>query len=1584
MRKLFYILTLSLIIAFSSQTNAQKLNVAGIDASQFNTVKAFFTVTDNLGNTTNNVRKEDFIIKENGKRVNTLFDTKCNENPPELSIMLIVDRSATMGDPSDSANPLQTRYMDAKFAVKAFLEKLKFTGRTKVGLITFSGFFEYKREFTNQAQWILDSLDLITPSGPTNFNYALLEETYGKGAIKLLSEQPVDMKRIVIFLTDSDPSDIFSPPTKTSEIIQKCNDFGINFYSITLYNPIQKDLKKISDECRGKSFQVNDKDGLKLIYEQIADEIQKNYICNISWQSEYSCDPASLDRTVDIEFSQNGGPVTQITKNYQVPANGFVKVNFGQGIYSFGDPDIGIANAVSKTITFVSENSPLDIASFSFVPSSTFFTIKGITVNGVIANPPLSIKKGDTVSVEVVFTQEGQKDSRQSNLYLNSTPCTASVPVFGGITNVVLINPKNPTKAYRTCDAVNIQWGGVEIDKPVDLYYSANSGGTWTSIAKNRVGFNYNWTPLPAPGNTYKVKAETLPDTNFRWAKSFGNPSENVGRSIDITKDGLFLWATGWYQTPTTADPLQNVLNFDNKTLSSAGGRDIWVAKFTTDGKVVDAYSFGGSGNDSATAICVDPVTGDAFIAGTITGNTNEDVKFGSQNISAAKINSPHFFVAKIPFISGTPVVKVIGPVSPYTTSETWATRIKYDNTTKRVIAFGFARNQLLGSLDGNNYSFPTGGPTSFSAEFDPGTMACMGVNNGNINLSTFSKNWVAYTSTSTNTYTVGSYTGNRNFGKYGLTSVGLNDIFLTKFGSVPGSYDISADFSIEEPKLAFQASKVDLPCSNIGVPVDSTVVKLLLNPTTLPIDFTYTITPPNSGFSLIAPPTSILPGTANALDLRINYLPKTIGTQNATLTITGACAKPITIALSGCGKCGIEVTPKYDIGKSNLAVPVTGTISKVFKNLNNNLVRITPTTIPNTEFKILKVTTNGSKTFSGGSPIDVNAYAEVDVEIEFTPTQEGIRTAQLDFGIDAASGCSNVSTELTGLGVNSELTIIPLRYGIKRVDAKHTAQLKIYNTSINPASIDSVWFADKTVFEVVSNSVPNPIPGRDTGRVNITFLPRGEINYKQMAYVRYNNGTKLDSVQVDGTGGMPIVNPTLICPTTTLKFGETGTAYLRLANNSINSDTRITRIEIEDAGDFTFKDNTKTFTFLPNTIIPKGGVLPNIDLIYTPKAAGKRDVKFKIYADNSKGNLVDDVYPIPFENIYDASCNAVSPGGEEIVDFGGTLVCSEPTKVYTILNTDPVKDLVLDPPNIVGNNSSNFEINLINQETIKPNGTFDLIIKFKPTNEIAYTANFDILNNQNLKLKYTLAGKGEFIHHKSITANDIKLKPGLDTMLYVSAKVEALDKKIQNGISVDVIYKADEVAFLKDNAGNFIIPTTSVSSLTWSTPVLISPGRLQLRASGTFQTPFDGNLCKLPYRIYLGSTTYSEISMQSTVYTNCSSPVELTTKITVDGVCFLQGRLVEISAYDFIVGTPQPNPAIDKVKIDFSIPFDGPVEIELQSTAGSIVKSVTTNQLKAGVHSVEIPTDDLGTGIYFIQFKSLIFQDIKKVIIEK
>lgn len=1583
MRKLFYFLSLSLIIVLSNNSQAQKLNVAGLNTDNFNTVKAFFTVTDNFGNSTNKVNKSDFLIKENGKSVNALFDTECNENPPELSIMLIVDRSATMGDPSDTTNPIpgQTRYKDAKFAVKAFLEKLKFTGRTKVGLITFSGYFEYKREFTNQAQWILDSLDLISPSGPTNFNYALLDEFKGQGAIKLLGDQPADMKRIIIFLTDSDPTDIFSPQTKTSEIIQKCDEFGINFYSITLYNQIQKDLKKISDECRGKSFQVNDKDGLKLIYEQIADEIQKNFICNVSWKSEYSCDPTSLDRLVDIEFSQNGGPTTKVTKNYQVPANGFVKVNFGQSLYSFGDPDLGPANSVSKTITFVSENTPLNLNSFSFVPASTFFTVKSAMVNGVIVSVPFSINKGDTVSVEVVFTQEGQKDSRQSNLFLNSTPCTASIPIFGGITNVVLINPKTPTKAFRTCDAINIQWGGVEVDKPVNLYFSNNSGTNWTTIARNRVGFNYNWTPLPAPGNTYKVKAEVLPDTNFRWAKAIGNPSDNFGRSIDITGDGLFLWATGWYQTPTTADPLQNVLNFDNKTLQSAGGKDIWVAKFSNDGKVIDTYSFGGTGSDTATAICVDPVTGDAFITGSITGNINADVKFGTQSIAGATIGLPYFFVAKIPASGASPVVKILGAKSPYTTSEVWGTRIKFDNVNKKVIVFGFGKNQLSSNLDGIPINFNSTNASPFSIEFTPTTLACTNFSLGNINLTTFNKNFVAFTSTSTNTYTVGSFTGNRNFGKYGVTSAGMNDIFINKFGSVPGSSDISADFSIEEPKLVFQVSKVDLTCSNIGVPVDSTATKLLLNPTTLPIDFTYTITPANSGFSLINPPTTVLPGLVNAANLTINYQPKVIGTQNATLTITGACAKPISLALSGCGKCGIEVTPKYDIGKSNLAVPVTGIINKVFKNLNNNLVRINPKTIPNTEFKVIKMTANGSTTYTIGQAFDVDAYGEVDIEIEFTPTDEGIRTAQLDFGIDPNSGCSNVSTELTGLGVNSELTIYPLRFGLKRVDAKHTALLKIYNTSVNAASIDSVWFNDKTVFDVVGNSVPNPIPGKDTGRVAITFLPRAEINYKQMAYVRYNNGNKIDSVQVDGTGSLPIVNPTLICPNTTLKFGESGNATLRIANNSTNTDTKITRIEIQDAGDFTFLNGTKTLPVIPD--VTKGGNIP-ITLNFTPQAAGKRDVKFKIYADNSKGNLTDDVYPIPFENIFDASCNAISPGGEEIVDFGGTLVCSQPLKTYSITNSDPVNDLVIFGPPDVKGNSPNFVLSLQNDLVIKPNVTETFTITFKPTNEVVYSANFDLLNNQNLKLKYVLSGKGVYIHHSSIIANDIKLKPGLDTMLYVSAKVAALDKKIQDGISIDVIYKADEIAFLKDNMGMYITPTTSVPSLTWSMPVLLSPGRMQLRASGTFQTPFDGNLCKLPYKIYLGSTTYSEISMQSTIYTNCSSPIELTTKITVDGVCFLEGRLVEISQYEFIVGSPQPNPANEVVKIDFSIPYDGPVEIELQSTAGSIVKTVNTSQLKAGVHSVEIPTSDLGTGVYFIKFKSLIFQDMKKVLIEK
>ncbi|MEI6089791.1 MAG: T9SS type A sorting domain-containing protein, partial [bacterium] len=66
------------------------------------------------------------------------------------------------------------------------------------------------------------------------------------------------------------------------------------------------------------------------------------------------------------------------------------------------------------------------------------------------------------------------------------------------------------------------------------------------------------------------------------------------------------------------------------------------------------------------------------------------------------------------------------------------------------------------------------------------------------------------------------------------------------------------------------------------------------------------------------------------------------------------------------------------------------------------------------------------------------------------------------------------------------------------------------------------------------------------------------------------------------------------------------------------------------------------------------------------------------------------------------------------------------------------------------------------------------------------------------------------------------------------------------------------------------------------------------------------------------------------------------------------------------------PNPAGDKnVSINYSIKFDGVVELKLYNTNGVFIKELANSYQSSGSHLLSIPIDGLAQGTYYIEFKS-------------
>jgi uncharacterized protein (AIM24 family) len=120
------------------------------------------------------------------------------------------------------------------------------------------------------------------------------------------------------------------------------------------------------------------------------------------------------------------------------------------------------------------------------------------------------------------------------------------------------------------------------------------------------------------------------------WSRRFGGGLVDVGSGVAVDSGGN-VYVTGTFEG--TAD-------FGGGGLTSAGGKDVFVAKYTSAGSFVWSKQFGGSSSDFAGGIAVDGA-GDVAIAGRFQGSIN----FGGGNLTSA--GGEDAFLAKLSGASG-------------------------------------------------------------------------------------------------------------------------------------------------------------------------------------------------------------------------------------------------------------------------------------------------------------------------------------------------------------------------------------------------------------------------------------------------------------------------------------------------------------------------------------------------------------------------------------------------------------------------------------------------------------------------------------------------------------------------------------------------------------------------------------------------------------------------------------------------------------------------------------------------------------------------------------------------------------------
>lgn len=230
------------------------IEVRQVDNTNFPEVVFYTSVTDQNGNTVENLKKQDFKIQEIDAQGNvldaTIEDVYQVLNEDKINVNLVLDASGSM----DSYNKMQ----QAKNAAISFLDKVSLENGDKVEVISFGSYVYLEQEFSSDRGVISSAVQDITTSGMTALYdalYAGLYQTYYEEGAKC-----------VIGFTDG----LENASSYTfDDVVNMARNTGIPLFIVGIGEEYDADvLMSLADQCSGKYYSANVND-LETILEDI-------------------------------------------------------------------------------------------------------------------------------------------------------------------------------------------------------------------------------------------------------------------------------------------------------------------------------------------------------------------------------------------------------------------------------------------------------------------------------------------------------------------------------------------------------------------------------------------------------------------------------------------------------------------------------------------------------------------------------------------------------------------------------------------------------------------------------------------------------------------------------------------------------------------------------------------------------------------------------------------------------------------------------------------------------------------------------------------------------------------------------------------------------------------------------------------------------------------------------------------------------------------------------------------------------------------------------------------------------------------
>ena len=1540
---------------------SQAFSIFNVDASGYPTIKAGFFVTNGNGVPVEGI-PSDFRVFDNGVNVTSTVKVNCREaGQCDLSVALVLDKSGSM---LEAISPGKTRWDAVKFGVNSFLNTIDFNGKNEVALTSFDGFGYLNADFKTTKQPIIDALNLINPANTTKYNDVLISALrdpinyrnviVGDGAIGMLSRRQPSNCKVVLFLTDGLAA---GDPTRVNEIVQQCQLNAIRFFSVSIgVDAIE--LKAIAAATGGRAFVVPTitEQSIKAVYDAIAAELKGTKVCDLEWQAPFGCTQASRTRLAAIRFNRAGLIDRTDTARYTAPDFSVAPIQPSKQVLSFGDVDANL----SKT-DFLTFTVPIDgytITSIDELPENPQYEIVDIFVNGN-ARPkpfvfPFQLNKNDVLRVETKFTQSATKLFHQTELVVNGIPCSIKVPLVGGLQTVTVIKPDGG-EILSTCDTFSIIWAGVDDSTKVNIQYSEVDPPVWKPLASGVSGLVYDWVPS-IKGTKYLIRVILPPSSFYQWVKQINSSGPDTVSSIALNPNQDLLYSTGAFSN--------TVIFNGNTTLTSAGSKDIFMGQQNPiSGNFNWVTKVSSPSEDIPSGILVDGnnvwVTGASYSTGSI----------GVSPLNYEVPNRLGVFLARLDPSTGSATITntEISASSAWNQFEAYPEEIRIglnNQGLKRIWVIGKYRNRLGASSlrnlpDATNWSTFTGTFSELGQLVLP-LSAGIPANAANLNNRKSVQNT---TDLDGNQFQSGIFTGTLESGLLSNTAVGAEDGYIRRFGGVPGNSDESTNsFVVDAPKLKTETPLVILDTVCIGEEITHVAKSTLCNDGTIPLTVTdVRFRTEAEVFTIVSSPNGkvILGELCEFFDIEISFKPNRVGKFIGVLVIEGTCTQPIEITyivdVKDC--CNMTAVPIYDfmnvdLNQSKQSVNIT--IKNDGLSLKSGEVKITPGSGNATSDFTIPPT-------GGGGGFLLPAGVSKTVTVVFTPSVSGLRTAELDWGFDKID-CGDQITSLIGNGVNIvNVTVDNIDFQRKRVETVNNLDVTLTNAGTSNMTLGSAVLQNQgngTSFsanptlptgEIIQSGIPKP--------ARVQFIPVSEGNLA--ASYTFNITGQPDPLiaNIRGFGFLPKITTTWDCGVGA-KIGDSVRNNLVISNPSTSSDLFIESISFANGigGDFRFDIDLTTI----NSIAMGGNII--IPIVYAPTAGGASSVIVNVVSDASPG-------PDTAPRVTTAIPISCSSSGVVVngIDFGSINGCDTKTQNLVINNQGSSAIVIVSATVTPTNSPFTFTVNNVN---VNANGSVSIPVTFAPTS----IGTFNSVITLNLSNGETVVVAVSGTSTKApltftIPKVEYNITPGLNQVIPISVNFGNFGNTQINSLDVVVTFNPSIVNY-KSN-----VATVNASWNFIADPqVFISNTEASITFKGSGPTPINTPsttpLFDLTFQPLLGNAESSEFKVSGNFLSGICTQVapSALANLKITNVCFLRGRAVTGSGFNYGLMSAFPNPANSSTTVDFSIAFDAHTSIELVNAYGEVVKRLVDTQLKAGEYSQIMDLRDLPTGYYTLR----------------